>query len=248
MTLLQFILDEAQMDRPVAVVTQVDENGFVRKGAINSAGETFGDFEPLPISELLRVVAEALAGSSYALVLDRVGEYVCAQPIVIEIIRPKISLIVFGAGHVGQAVATMGAILGYDVLVVDDRAGFLSRDRLQDERIRTLESTFENSFSEIAFTSRTAAVIVTRGHQHDETCLRGVSESNAGYIGMIGSKRRVLSVFKRLLDDGVPKERLERVHAPIGLKIGARTPQEIGISILAEVIQHFNTTNRRSDQ
>jgi xanthine dehydrogenase accessory factor len=236
-TLLDFILSEAEKGDTVAVVTHIDEIGRLRKIALNRNGEVQGEIDHLPVDLLNTIVRQSMEGSGSVQVLERLGDYVCANPIVVEIIRPKISLVVFGAGHVGQAVAIMGALLGYDVLVVDDRREFLARARLPDARIRTLESGFDEAVKAIGLTSRSAAVIVTRGHQFDEVCLRSVAKSKAAYIGMIGSKRRVISVTKKLVNEGVPAEQLERVHAPIGLRIGARTPQEIAVAILAEVIR-----------
>lgn len=161
--------------------------------------------------------------------------------IVVETIRPKTSLIVFGAGHVGQAVALIGALAGYQVTVVDDREEFLNRSRFPSQNIKLLAATFESAASQIDISTNCAVVIVTRGHQFDEVCLRNVIGSSSGYIGMIGSRRRVIAVFQRLERDGISKESLDRVHAPIGLKIGARSPQEIGVAIVAEIIQHFSS-------
>ena len=158
----------------------------------------------------------------------------------VEIIKPKFELLIFGGGHVGHAVALMGALIGYDVTVVDDREEFASRRRLPDPRINLLVSDYATAAQKLSISSGSLVVIVTRGHQHDEVCLKSVVESSAGYIGMIGSRKRVLSVFKKLVDDGVSERDLQKVHAPIGLRIGAKTPQEIAVSILAEIIAHVN--------
>jgi xanthine dehydrogenase accessory factor len=163
---------------------------------------------------------------------------------VLEIVRPKVKLLVIGAGHVGQAVALIGATLGYEVSVIDDRVEFASRKRFPDPRIGLLAGDFATSISLAGITASTAIVIVTRGHQSDELCLKSVLRSPATYLGMIGSKRRVIGVFKRLTSEGFTDEELGRVHAPIGLKIGARTPQEIAVSILAEIIDHMNNPER----
>ena len=160
--------------------------------------------------------------------------------IAIEIITPKHELLIFGAGHVGQAVALMGALTGYHITVVDDREEFASRTRLPDPRISLLVSDYASAAGKLMISSGTIVVIVTRGHQYDELCLKSVVRSNATYIGMIGSRRRVLSVFKKLTSEGFSERDLQRVHAPIGLRIGARTPQEIAVSILAEIIDHLN--------
>jgi len=160
--------------------------------------------------------------------------------IAIEVIRPKPSVIVFGAGHVGHAVATIANLIGYSVTVVDDRDAFANRERLPDPAITIRAEPFKQAAESVAITSNTAIVIVTRGHQYDELCLRSVIESRARYIGMIGSRRRVISVFKQLTESGVDPRLLDRVHAPIGLRISARSPQEIAVAILGEIIQTFN--------
>jgi xanthine dehydrogenase accessory factor len=107
-----------------------------------------------------------------------------------------------------------------------------------------LVSDYESAAGKLTISSGSIVVIVTRGHQHDEACLKSVVRSNATYIGMIGSRRRVLSVFKKLANEGFSERDLQRVHAPIGLRIGARTPQEIAVSILAEIIDHVNNPER----
>jgi xanthine dehydrogenase accessory factor len=175
---------------------------------------------------------------------DSVDEQGSPLQVAIEIVRPKLQLLIFGAGHVGQAVALIGALIGYDVTVVDDREEFASRKRLPDPRIGLVVSDYASAAGKLNISASTAVVIVTRGHQYDEVCLKSVLDSNAVYLGMIGSRRRVLSVFKKLESEGVSERELQRVHAPIGLKIGARSPQEIAVAILAEIIDHVNNPVR----
>ena len=160
--------------------------------------------------------------------------------VIVEVIKPKSALVVFGAGHVGQALALMGAIAGFEVTVIDDRREFACRERLPDQRINIVVSDFETAASKLMVSAATAIAIVTRGHQYDELCLRSVLDLPAAYVGMIGSKRRVISVFERLVEAGASREALNRVHAPIGLRIGAKSPQEIAVAILAEIISHNN--------
>lgn len=176
--------------------------------------------------------------------VDGLDEQGSPITLAIEIIRPKLELLIFGAGHVGQAVASIGALLGYDVTVVDDREEFASRRRLPDPRINLLVSDYPSAAGKLTISSGSNVVIVTRGHQYDEVCLKSVVGSKASYIGMIGSRRRVLSVFKKLTDEGISERDLQRVRAPIGLRIGARTPQEIAVSILAEIVAHVNNPER----
>jgi xanthine dehydrogenase accessory factor len=160
--------------------------------------------------------------------------------LVAELLLPKLKLVVFGAGHVGQAVGLVGSLLGFDVIVIDDRPEFASRKRLPDPRITILVGDYPEMIENLKLDANSAVVIVTRGHQFDESCLRATIESNAGYLGMIGSKRRVLSILNRLENDGYSKTKLEKVHAPIGLRIGAKSPQEIALAIMAEVVACFN--------
>ena len=189
-------------------------------------------------------VETATTTGSAAELIETVDEKGSRVRLAVEIVRPKLELIVFGAGHVGQAVALMGAMLGYEVTVVDDREEFASRKRLPSNAIRLLVSDFNEAIGGLKPSRSTAVVIVTRGHQYDELCLKQVVTTDAAYIGMIGSRRRVLSVFKKLVEEGFRESDLQRVHAPIGLRIGAKSPQEIAISILAEIIDHMNNPDR----
>jgi xanthine/CO dehydrogenase XdhC/CoxF family maturation factor len=170
-------------------------------------------------------------------VIDEKGGLVT---LAIEVVRPELELLVFGGGHVGQAVALIGALTGYRVTVVDDREEFASRLRLPDTSINLVVSDYASASERVEISTNTAVVIVTRGHQYDELCLKNVIGSSASYIGMIGSRKRVLSVFKKLAGEGVSESALKRVHAPIGLSIGARSPQEIGVAIVAEIINNAN--------
>jgi xanthine/CO dehydrogenase XdhC/CoxF family maturation factor len=208
-------------------------------------GEFFPQIEDRRVADLILTTVQHLSARGGAAdLVDAFDEQGSPVRLAVEIIRPKLELLIFGAGHVGQAVALIGALTGYHVTVVDDREEFASRKRLPDARIDLLATDYAGATEKVKISSSTAVVIVTRGHQYDELCLQSVIRSNASYIGMIGSRRRVLSVFKKLASEGVPEESLQRVHAPIGLRIGARSPQEIAISILAEIIDHVNNPDR----
>ena len=163
-----------------------------------------------------------------------------ASKLIIERITGRPSIFIFGAGHVGQALALTSTLLGYEVVVVDDRAEFASRKRLPDTRIKLIVDDFDKAIKSLPMGTRSAAVIVTRGHQFDEICLENLLRLPLSYLGMIGSKRRVMSIFKRLSQQGFADSDLSKVHAPVGLSIGARSPQEIAIAILAEIIAEAN--------
>ena len=153
-----------------------------------------------------------------------------------EISRPPLELIICGGGHVGQAVAAAGRFLSFNVTVIDDRAEFASRDKFLDEQIRLMADDFVAALKSLRITPASHIVIVTRGHRHDEICLQEVIAKPARYIGMIGSRRRTTTIRERLKREGVAPELLRQVHAPIGLDIGALTPEEIAVAILAEIV------------
>jgi len=159
------------------------------------------------------------------------------QPVVYaEPIQPDNLLYIFGAGHISICLAPLAQAAGFMVRVVDDRADFASRQRFPDIE-EVLVMPFEEAFDRIRITATTFIVIVTRGHAFDLQILRAALGSPAGYIGMIGSHKKRDLIYDTLHEEGVARARLAQVHAPIGLPIGAQTPEEIAVSIAAELIQ-----------
>jgi xanthine dehydrogenase accessory factor len=147
-------------------------------------------------------------------------------------------LLIFGAGHIGVALANLAHTLGFQVTVLDDRTDFADAARFLDGvDVATLD--FADPLAHITLTASTYIVLVTRAHKYDFDCLRAVLQQPAAprYIGMIGSKRRVRAAFQALLASGIERARVETVHAPVGVEIGAETPAEIAVSIAAELIQ-----------
>jgi xanthine dehydrogenase accessory factor len=166
---------------------------------------------------------------------EAVGSCGATLEVFFEVLRPEPRLIIAGAGYVAQALARLAAGLDFHTIVVDDR-----RD-LADPKI--FADTVQLNFGNIPQTMRDLApdesswvVIVTRGHSLDKDALQAALESNAAYIGMIGSPGKVKRIFKDLLKEGFSRERLAQVHAPIGLDLGAETPDEIALSIAAEML------------
>jgi len=133
-------------------------------------------------------------------------------------------------------VAGAARFLNFSVTVIDDRAEFVSRERFPDENVQLIAADFVQALQGLQFTAATHVVIVTRGHKHDELCLREVIERPARYVGMIGSRRRTTTIREHLRREGVSVESLKRVHAPVGLDIGAQTPEEIAFAILSEIV------------
>jgi xanthine dehydrogenase accessory factor len=153
----------------------------------------------------------------------------------IEPVEAAPEVFVFGAGHVGYFVATMAREVGFKVHVVDDREKFASTERF-GEGVDVVVDEIPTWLSAHQLPPTAYAVIVTRGHRHDLDALRALASQNLRYVGLIGSKAKVKRIYDALREEGMAPDALRRVHAPIGLDIGAITPQEIAISILAELI------------
>jgi xanthine dehydrogenase accessory factor len=153
-------------------------------------------------------------------------------------VLPRITLLIVGGGHVGQAVAKLAAEVDFDIVVLDDRAAYVSADRFPTARQRLVGDIGE-SLKQLAandINPSMYALIVTRGHAHDEEALYHLAAARAGYVGMIGSKRKIKMIFQDLVARGIPADALKRVHAPLGFAIGSQTVPEIAISIVAELI------------
>jgi len=155
--------------------------------------------------------------------------------IFIEPILATPTLILFGGGHVSLHVAKIASTAGFDVIVADDREAFASKERFP-EAAETYAGPWEEIFPKLQVNDFSYLVLVTRGHKGDLHCLRWAVTTPARYIGMIGSRRKIIEIYKLLESEGVPPERLERIHAPIGLDLGALTPEEIAVAIVAEMI------------
>ena len=148
-------------------------------------------------------------------------------------------LLIVGAGHVGQKVAELAAQVDFDVWVVDDREEYCNPQRFPQAQ-RLIVGPIDSALSGLEIDADTYCVIVTRGHNHDEEALYHLAEKPARYVGMIGSRRKIKLIYEDLLAEGITREALARVHAPLGLEIGSQTVPEIAISIVAELIAHRN--------
>jgi xanthine dehydrogenase accessory factor len=152
----------------------------------------------------------------------------------VEPILPQPMLYLFGGGHISVAVARVAHLSGFAIAIVDDRESFANAERFP--MASEVISSYEEAFSKIRPNASSYIVIVTRGHKDDMRVLEWAVRTDARYLGMIGSKRKVLAVYEALGKQGVPAEKFDRVHAPVGLEIGALTPEEIAVSIVAELI------------
>lgn len=157
----------------------------------------------------------------------------------VEPIRREDTLYLFGAGHISTFVAPLATTVGFSVAVIDDREEFANRQRFPSAAdIRVMP--FAEAFKQIRMTSSSYLAIATRGHMHDLAVLRRAVDTPCAYLGMIGSKRKIKTIFNALRQEGVSESSLKKIHAPIGLDIGGETPEEIAVSIVAELIQTRN--------
>lgn len=231
----------------VATVVAAPADAADKMGAklvLREDGSSFGALDGGAIDETVRREApDAFRRHAVeVLYLKASGETVArldaeddVYQVMIEIHERPATLLVIGGGHVGKALATVGHLCGFAIEIVDDRPEFANEERFPEaDKITT--GYFEKALDGYPIDSNTYIVCVTRGHRHDETSLRMVAESEAAYVGMIGSKRRVRAVLQHIVEAGVSQEAVDRVHTPIGLDIGAETPEEIAVSIMAEIV------------
>jgi len=155
--------------------------------------------------------------------------------IFIEPVLPQAMLYIFGAGHVAHALYSTSQAAGFDTIIVDDRELYANRQRFPEAR-EVIAEDFDQAMARLSPTDSEFVVIVTRGHRDDMRVLRWAVQTPARYIGMIGSKRKTVTLFRELQQEGLAANLFDRVYAPVGLDIGAVTPEEIAISITAQLI------------
>jgi len=153
----------------------------------------------------------------------------------IEPVLPVQNAYIFGAGHVSLALSKVAALAGFRTVVIDNREQFANRERFPEaDEVHAAE--YEDLFAKLPINDSSYVIIVTRGHKDDMRVLRWAVSTPARYIGMIGSKRKAIEVLEELEREGLPRRDLERVHSPMGLEIAAVTPEEIAVSVVAEMI------------
>ncbi|TGE37961.1 XdhC/CoxI family protein [Desulfosporosinus fructosivorans] len=233
-------------DNPVLVTVfeAVEERLIGKKLFLKNNGDVLGD---LGIEELNRVALEsAKAGGKkfYPLLISLDSEFkLCESSItkaafrlLIEPPTTVVQLLILGAGYIAQPLVAMAKILGYEVTVVDDRLSLANSSRFNSAD-RFICNDFERALDDININAQTFVVIVTKGSYSDKVCLWKVINQPARYIGMMGSYRKVKALKAELEEEGVGRESLKKLYSPIGLKIGAETPEEIAVSILSQLIK-----------
>jgi xanthine dehydrogenase accessory factor len=235
------MLKSVDQGRSVALVTVVKATGDYA-AAFGRRALVWLDREPLGDLNLGDLEARALADATQALTQRRPHMLTYEDDQVelfVEVQRRPPTLIIVGAGHVAQPLATLGKLIDFEVVVVDDRPQYANSERFP-QADQVITAPFRPTLRDWPIDADTFIVLVTRGHSHDVECLLEILDSPARYIGMIGSKRRVQAVFDLLeQEQGIPRERFDSVYAPIGLDLGAESPAEIGLSIIAEIIKVY---------
>lgn len=231
------VLDARAGGRPVVVVGRADDAGDGRRLLVHGPDAVRGTLGDPALDRAGRALGLALLrdpdGAARTAAVDDVpGASLHAEPH-----RHPARLFVVGAGHIALPLARLGVMLGFPVIVLDDRDEFATDDRFPDAS-RVLRVDFADPFAAMAPGPADFVVLVTRAHRYDFDCLRHLVDNHAPprYIGMVGSRRRVRAAFRALLDAGVAADRLAAIHAPIGVDIGAETPEEIAVSIAAELV------------
>ena len=205
-----------------------------RKLLITGSG-IFGDLGDAALTARMRQQAPEFLLQQEARLLEIAGAGGTAG-VFVETVHPVARLLVVGGGHIAQPLVAIASLLEYEITVIDDRPFFADPRRFPGARSVVCDD-FSRALSQQYFDAGTSVVVVTRGHQHDLECLKQVLSREPGYVGMIGSRRRVKLVREHLIAAGFLKERVDRVFMPIGLEIGAETPAEIAVSIAAQLTE-----------
>ena len=241
--MIEALLERAEI---ALVVTKVSGDGHIgAKLLLHDAGAsgTLGDAEldALVSQQAFRFLAGREETRLFS-VAEFKPDFRGAQEtrLLFERLQPAPRLVICGAGHVGASLAHLGAFAGYHTTLIDDRVDFLGRERFPEKEIALVVASQWNSAVSAAIGKGrgVAVAVVTRGHNEDEECMRAVVQANPDYIGLIGSKRRTSIVLDRLREGGVSNDRLENIHAPIGLDIGAVSPEEVALAIMAEIVAY----------
>ncbi|MFP4226921.1 MAG: XdhC family protein [Desulfobacterales bacterium] len=254
-TVFEALEERRRQGIPCALIILVDSQGSVpaKKGAkmlVAEDGQTIGTVGGGAMeSEAAEMGRRMMAEGEPRLIhleLTEAAGYACGGRVslYIEPVLPAPRVIVCGAGHVGQAVCHLAAYTGFSVTVIDDREDFLNPEMLPDaDQMRAC--AFDQAFSDISVDGDTLIVVCTRGHAHDLTIVKAALETDAAYIGLLGSRRKRASFFEKLRAAGFSDTDFERVYTPVGLDIGAVTPREIALSIVGELIAQRRVHGRR---
>jgi xanthine dehydrogenase accessory factor len=237
------LVEIAEQGVPAVLVTVIEAEGntgvepgakvLIREGEV--CNQTIGDQRV--VQAILQEGNEWLRQEKSQLVSLSVPEAGVKLEVFFEVMPAPPKLIVVGAGHIAVPLVRMAKVLDFHVTVIDDRILYANRERFPDAD-EVVVGDMAQTLKSMKITPSCYIVLITRGHMYDEPCLREIIHSEAKYIGMIGSRRRIKACFQRFRDEEkIAEEVIERVYAPIGLDIATETPAEIALSILAEVVK-----------
>lgn len=234
MRMIEQVLERG--DIAVLVTRVTGPRNVGAKLLVQENGETAGSLGDAELDSVALAQATSFLASREETRLFNFSSF--ETSLLFERLQPAPRLVVCGAGHVGASLAKLAAFAGYQTTLLDDRAEFLKRDRFPEKQIDLMVAEDWNSAVRDAVGNGrgVSVAVVTRGHNEDEQCMQAVVHASPDYVGLIGSKRRTSIVIERLREAGVPEEQLKKIHAPIGLDIGAVTPEEVALAILAEIV------------
>jgi xanthine dehydrogenase accessory factor len=244
------ILETIQKNNGCVVATVVASRGssprkLGAKMVISKDGSIFGTIgggalEKLVMDDGRKAFAQGKSFlKSYSLD-KKSGLQICGGRVSIffEVVRPARRLVIAGGGHIGLALSFMGKLLGFDIVLIDNRRAFASKQRFFHAD-QIICDSYQKALKRVAPDKNTYIVIVTHGHLYDQECLEASLKSSAGYIGMIGSAIKIRNIFDALLKKGFKSQSFKRVYSPVGLDIGAETPEEIAVAIVAQLVQVY---------
>ncbi len=234
----------SRRDTAVLVTTVESRMGEPVVGAkivVSDDGKTFGSLGDAALDEYVVREAAAFLTSREATRMLHTADSATDATMLLERIEAEPRLVIAGAGHVGALLARLAAITGFHVTLIDDRAEFVARNLFSSPHEQSIEFVKANDWQEamrdtVGNGRGVSVAIVTRGHKQDEACLRATLIASPDYVGMIGSKRRTNIVLEKLREEGADENELKKVRAPIGLDIGAVSPEEVALAILAEIV------------
>jgi len=219
---------------PVSLATVVsgpDEKSLGEKILIRQDGTTLGTLENEKLQAEVIKVGRKLAVFGKNQIVDSED----GTEVYVEGFTTPPTLVIMGGGHVGRTVYNLALTLGFRICIVDDRPEFSNKERFS-RAAETIVADFENGLDNVSVNFNTFILVATRGHRYDDAATRSAIKTEARYIGLLGSKRKNLMIFRNLLKNGISLDRIKEINAPIGLNIGALSPEELAVSIMAEII------------
>ena len=231
----QEIMQAYQGGQHLTVATVVSdpesEKNVGKKLIIRNDGSVSGSLEPKELQNLVIKAGKKIAATGDTEYIE--GE--SGIQIYVEGFTSPPTLVIMGGGHVGKAVYHLALTLGFRIIIVDDRPEFSNKERFPEAE-KTIVADFDKALNGTNLNINTYILVATRGHRCDDMATRSAVETPARYVGLLGSKRKNLMIFRDLLKSGVSIEKVKEIHAPVGLNIGALTPEELAVSIMAEII------------